>query len=129
MKYLKILSLILLLISFLLTGCLSLRPTTASTDKTDRIVTLKGNPSTGYTWKYRIENPKIVTVEESHSYKGDSNFVGSPSDFTYTIKPLREGKTMILFIYARPWEEEPAEIRQFTAAVDKNGLLTLSENQ
>lgn len=114
---------------FLLNGCLSLRQTSALSAETARTVVLKGNPSTGYVWRYTINNPEIITIEETHSYRGDSDFVGSPSEFTYTVRPLKEGTTTVFFIYARPWEEKPVETRQFTAVVRKDGSLTLSENQ
>lgn len=129
MKQSDKLSIILALTLLTVNGCLSTRQPANPSDTTIQTVILEGNPTTGFTWKYKIENPEIVSVEEERTYRGNPGCVGAPSDFTYTIHPLSEGKTAVLFFYERPWEEEPAEIRRFTAIVDEQGFLTLSENQ
>lgn len=68
-------------------------------------VSLNGNPTTGYTWHYTIENKDIASgiLEE---IVPDSDLIGAGSTFTWTLKALKPGETRILFKYYRDWEGE-----------------------
>ena len=48
---------------------------------------LEGNPTTGYTWQYKAENPEIVKItEEIVSEKQKMAWLETPSKFKYKIE-------------------------------------------
>jgi len=68
-------------------------------------LSLNGNPTTGYTWHYIIENPDIASVV-SEKIVPDSDLLGAGSTFSWTLKALKPGNTRIIFKYYRDWEGE-----------------------
>lgn len=68
-------------------------------------VILNGNPTTGYTWHYKIENEdKLKEVESAEV--GWSIAIGSGSTFTWDFEAVKAGKAKITFKYYRDWEGE-----------------------
>ena len=113
--------LILLVLSLFLAGCKS-----AVFKTSEKNLELRGNPTTGYTWIYIVSDDSVIQVDEDVKYLGDN--VGAPSLFTYTIKSLKPGKTILKFEYKRPWEDKAAEeLRFFEVNVKNNGNISLSE--
>jgi predicted secreted protein len=66
-------------------------------------VTLKGNPTTGYTWQYTIADESIIKLDGESSVT-DSDLIGAGSTFTWNFKALKPGETKITFKYYRAWE-------------------------
>lgn len=87
--------------------------------------TLKGNPSTGYTWIYKIEDESIINLNTKIKYLGSKSMSGAPSRFTYTITSLKPGATKIFFEYKRPWEEDPIETKVYEILVDEQGKIQI----
>ncbi len=96
-----------------------------------KIIELEGNPTTGYTWVYTVEDEALISIKESEKYLGKNGMVGAPSLFTYKITALKRGATKILFEYKRPWEENPPlETKVYGITIEQNGkLLNLQINQ
>lgn len=91
-------------------------------------IELTGNPTTGYTWQYDIDNKDIVTVKEDVIYLGAENQCGAPSRFVYTINAVKEGSALITFNYSRPWESNPpAETRVYRIDVDQDKRVIITE--
>ena len=94
-------------------------------------IELTGNPTTGYTWFYEIEDESVIRLEETEKYLGKGNIVGAPSLFTYKILPLKQGETKVKFEYRRPWEniEEypPIEMRFYKIFVDEKNKILVEE--
>lgn len=67
---------------------------------------LDGNPTTGYNWKYTIENPEIVKVSEEVTSENKEGLIGAPSKFKYKIEGMKAGSTKIFFKYFREWEKD-----------------------
>ena len=92
------------------------------------VLELKGNPTTGYTWLYTIEDDSIIQVKEEVKYLGKKGMVGAPSLFTYTVRSLKQGNTNLKFEYKRPWEDKEAEnVRNYEVTVKENGQILLVE--
>lgn len=71
-------------------------------------VTLKGNPTTGYSWHYVIADSTIFCAS-SQSYVADSavsGVVGAGGTYNWEFRALKTGKTTITFKYYRDWEGE-----------------------
>lgn len=116
---------ILIFFCLLLAGCKSV-----SFNTNEKTLELRGNPTTGYTWIYTVEDDSIILVEEDIKYLGQDGVVGAPSLFTYTIKSLKQGKTTLKLEYKRPWEDKAAEeIRYFVVTVKENGKIILTEKK
>lgn len=93
-----------------------------------KTIELKGNPTTGYTWVYEIEDESIILIDEKIKYLGKKNMVGSPSLFTYTIKSRKPGTTELRFEYKRPWEDKSAEEKvTYSVTVDESGKIEIGE--
>lgn len=89
-------------------------------------LTLTGNPTTGYTWLYEIDNPEIVEINEAVMYLGKEGMSGAPSLYTYTFTSLEEGKADVYFRYQRPWESsEPENNVKFRINVNKKGKIRI----
>ena len=93
-----------------------------------KTIELKGNPTTGYTWLYEIEDESVISIEEDVKYLGAKGLVGATSLFTYIVTARKAGSTKITFEYKRPWETQPAlETKVYEVSVDDQGRLVISE--
>ena len=116
---------ILFLLSLIFAGCKS-----ASFNSSEKILELKGNPTTGYTWIYTIGDESIIRVDEDIQYLGKEGLVGALSLFTYTVRSLKQGNTNLKFEYKRPWENKQAEeVRFFEVTVKENGKINMTEKK
>ena len=114
------------LCSFVISFFYSCASTGFSAEK--NTIELKGNPTTGYSWFYEIEDESVISIEEDVKYLGDKGMVGAPSLFTYTVTARKSGSTKITFEYKRPWEVQPAlETKIYEVSVDEQGRLVISE--
>ena len=119
----KIEFLIIMCAFALFASCVSTRFTSD-----EKLIQLKGNPTTGYNWFYQISDDSIIAVEEYVKYLGDDMVVGAPSMFTYTIISLKPGQATLHFEYKRPWETvEPAETKEYIITVDEKGKIKIEE--
>ena len=92
------------------------------------VIELGGNPTTGYTWNYQIEDDAVIKVDEEIRYLGKNNIDGAPSKFTYTIHSLQAGSTRITFEYKRPWEQTPADkVVVYEVKVGQKGEIEVRE--
>jgi predicted secreted protein len=83
-------------------------------------IKLRGNPSTGYSWKLVDEygeSLELIGVDyESDPHAG--GMVGTPGTYIYRFKALASGATTLKMVYARPWDEHSAPAGQFTVFVN-----------
>ena len=123
MKIKKILYFLGLLI--MITSCNSTKGEFQSQSKE---ISLMGNPTTGYTWTYEIEDESIIEIKEFEKYLGDNGIVGAPSQFTYVITSKKAGKTAIKFSYSRSWENNPpAKIEEYRVIVNNSGTIEIKK--
>lgn len=76
------------------------------------VVTLEGNPTTGYTWEVKkpLDEGILRQVGEPE-FKPESDLAGAPGVQTLRFEAVNAGQTTLSLVYHRPWEEgvEPAE--------------------
>ncbi|GAA0078422.1 hypothetical protein UT300005_28010 [Clostridium sp. CTA-5] len=92
-------------------------------------INLQGNPTTGYTWEYKINTDGIIK-EDSKQYKQDkSNLeaVGVGGTYTWKFSALKEGTTEVTFKYRRPWENEVIQTKTYIFTVDNELKITVKE--
>jgi predicted secreted protein len=70
-------------------------------------VSLFGNPTTGYSWHYRIENENVLKlVSECYSSDAGNGVVGAGGTFQWVFRAMKAGETSVTFKYYRDWEGE-----------------------
>ncbi len=79
-------------------------------------VSLKGNPSTGYTWE--VSQPLgFLQLQGEPEFKADSNAIGAPGRLTLQFKVTGIGSGPLQLVYHRPWEKDVAPISTYTINV------------
>lgn len=82
-------------------------------------LTLRGNPTTGYSWE-ATEVPSEVLLTEKHyeQDKTETMMVGVGGTFHFHFKAVKKGEANIRFEYRRPWEKLPAvEVRSYRVRI------------
>ena len=82
-------------------------------------LTLRGNPTTGYSWD-ATEIPAEITLTEKHyeQDKTDPMMVGVGGTFHFRFKAVKKADANIHFEYRRPWEKLPAiEVRSYRVRI------------
>jgi inhibitor of cysteine peptidase len=101
------------------------------------ILTLPGNPSTGYEWKVPQEIQATLTLHDSSFAPGsDRNRIGAPGHYTFDFEAQQAGTVNLEMAYARGWEtEEPANTFTLTIEIvprpagDTGGEGSLRESE
>jgi inhibitor of cysteine peptidase len=82
------------------------------------IITLPGNPSTGYNWEVKtIDTAILGQVGEPQFVSENTNLVGAGGQLSLTFEALKAGSTTIELVYHRPWETDVAPLQTFTIQV------------
>lgn len=109
---------LVLFLTFLLVGC--------SRGSKEFNISLKGNPTTGYTWSYLLSEAGIIE-EVSNTYlaaKNDKDIVGVGGVYNFIFKPLKKGEVELTFNYTRSWEEKPIQSVIYKIMVDEKNIIT-----
>lgn len=77
------------------------------------IITLNGNPTTGFAWLVEPYDESMVSMEDEVYTENPSGRVGAGGEFAFEFEATATGETDIELQYRRSWEDEPAE-RVFT---------------
>lgn len=92
------------------------------------VVSLDGNPSTGYQWTVSIEDARVaslVSVEYVlNDYEGDIIPPGTGGTYFFTFSAAGVGETPVTFTYARPWSSEETVTEQYKLTVDEDLSIT-----
>jgi len=82
------------------------------------VVTLAGNPTTGYTWEAQdLDSGMLQQIGSTEFKSGNSGLVGAGGNLTLTFKALKPGTTNLTLIYHRPWETGVKPLQSFTATI------------
>ena len=82
------------------------------------VITLDGNPSTGYTWETRdLDSTFLEQVGDTAFISSDPGLIGSGGTLTLTFEVLKAGTTTLSLVYHRPWETDVDPIDTFTVTV------------
>jgi predicted secreted protein len=82
------------------------------------VVTLKGNPTTGYTWEV-IEPLEDMVLQQIGGIVDvpESDLTGAPSMQIATFEVVGAGNATIKMVYHRPWETDVEPLDTFTVNV------------
>jgi inhibitor of cysteine peptidase len=79
------------------------------------VITLEGNPSTGYTWETKDLDPTMfMQVGETQFTSSNPNLVGSGGTQTLNIQILKTGTSTLELVYHRPFEKDAVPVKTFS---------------
>ncbi len=81
------------------------------------MVTLEGNPSTGYSWEVVPAEQAVVAPQGEPEFKAESDLLGASGKISLTFKVVAEGQQMLTLAYRRPFEKDVAPEKTVTFAL------------
>ena len=85
------------------------------------VVTLEGNPTTGYTWEVEELNEQVLQQVGDIVSVPESDLMGAPSMQIATFEVVGAGDATIKMVYHRPWETDVEPADTFTVNVTASG--------
>ncbi|MFN8498752.1 MAG: protease inhibitor I42 family protein [Anaerolineae bacterium] len=85
------------------------------------VVTLAGNPTTGYVWEAAPPSSGSVIAVGEPVYKTDANAggrVGVGGTYTFTYQGAAVGAAKLSFVYQRPWERDTPPAQTFDVTLN-----------
>jgi len=75
------------------------------------VITLAGNPTTGYTWEMVEQEGQILQQVGETEFQAESDLIGAPGVQILRFEAVDAGQMTLELVYHQPWEEdvEPAE--------------------
>ena len=82
------------------------------------VISLASNPTTGYEWSYEIVGSSVEFKEKSYTSDDKTGkLIGAGGTDSFTFEAVKDGKTTVIFTYARSWEATDSTTRTFTFTV------------
>jgi inhibitor of cysteine peptidase len=81
------------------------------------VVTLEGNPTTGYTWEVDTIDQAILKQIGEPEFKASSGALGAGGLMTLQFQAVSQGETPLRLVYHRPWEQGIAPEKTFEVNV------------
>jgi inhibitor of cysteine peptidase len=78
------------------------------------VITLEGNPTTGYQWEMLPNTDGIVELQGDPEYKSGGNQVGSGGKYSFNVKAVKAGTTRVDLKYYRSFEADVPPIQTFS---------------
>ena len=85
------------------------------------VVSLEGNPTTGYTWEVEELNEQVLQQVGDIVSVPESDLMGAPSIQIATFEVVGAGDATIKMVYHRPWGTEVEPVDTFTLNVTASG--------
>ena len=85
------------------------------------IIALKGNPTTGYSWRIKkIEGDAITQIGKVKYLPREHapRMVGAGGIYIFTFRAQKVGVSKLLLVYKRAWEKSKPPARTFTATIN-----------
>lgn len=84
------------------------------------IVSLEGNPTTGYQWQVVQLDTAILEQSGNPEFTPAAAGLGSGGVFTFRFHALKAGQTTLVMAYSRPFETATSPLQTFTLTVKVN---------
>jgi inhibitor of cysteine peptidase len=82
------------------------------------VVTLEGNPTTGYSWEAAepLDEQVLRQVGEAE-FKAESDLVGAGGVQILRFEAVNAGQTTLKLVYHRPWEKDVEPLETYSIQV------------
>lgn len=70
------------------------------------VITLPGNPGTGYGWEPLPQDPTLLLPAGEPEFKAETDLLDAPGEVTMRFKAVTAGEAHFELVYKRPWEKE-----------------------
>jgi inhibitor of cysteine peptidase len=82
------------------------------------VVTLEGNPTTGYSWEVAepLDEQVLRQVGEAE-FKAESEAIGAGGVQVLRFEAVNAGKTTLKLVYHRPWEKDVEPLETYSIQV------------
>ena len=87
-------------------------------------ISLKGNPTTGFSWRTAKLDGKAIEQIGDPKYTTNRHrpgMVGVGGTFLFKFKAAKSGKTEVNLEYVRPWEKDKKPVKTFAVTVEVEG--------
>ncbi len=81
------------------------------------VLTLEGNPSTGYGWEVAQVDAAVLAPQGEPEYTAAANIPGSGGVFVFRFTAQAVGSTPLVLGYSRPFEPNTPPIEVFTVEI------------
>jgi inhibitor of cysteine peptidase len=81
------------------------------------VITLDGNPTTGYQWEMLPNTDGVVELQGDPEYKSGGNLVGSGGKYNFNVKAVKAGTTRVDLKYYRSFEAGVPPIQTFSIEI------------
>jgi inhibitor of cysteine peptidase len=82
------------------------------------VVTLEGNPTTGYSWEVAEPlNEQVLRQVGEAEFKAESDRVGAGGVQILRFEAVNAGKTTLKLVYHRPWEKDVESLETYSTQV------------
>jgi inhibitor of cysteine peptidase len=78
------------------------------------VITLDGNPTTGYQWEMQPNTDGIVELQGDPEYNSGGNQVGSGGKYSFNVEAVKAGTTRVDLKYYRSFEAGVPPIQTFS---------------
>ena len=85
------------------------------------VISLEGNPSTGYGWEVGEESPGILLRMGEWEFEPESDLDGAPGIMTLRFLAVAPGQNDLRLVYRRPWEDGVAPAKSYSLQVKAVG--------
>ena len=88
---------------------------------------LKGNPTTGYTWEVEADENTVDVKSEYVQDENEGNLAGVGGTYNFTVTGKEAGNTKVVFKYLRTWEGEKSVLKtvEYTFNISENKGVTV----
>ncbi|MGD9975340.1 MAG: protease inhibitor I42 family protein [Desulfatirhabdiaceae bacterium] len=76
-------------------------------------ISLRGNPTTGYTWHVRDTDETVIRQTGDPVHVADSGLMGAGGKTTFRFQAIRAGEVFLILDYRRSFENKPEPEKQF----------------
>jgi inhibitor of cysteine peptidase len=76
-------------------------------------ISLKGNPTTGYTWHVRDTDETVIRQTGDPVHVADSGLMGAGGKTTFRFQVIRAGDVSLILDYRRSFENRPEPEKRF----------------
>jgi inhibitor of cysteine peptidase len=82
------------------------------------VVTLEGNPTTGYSWEVAepLDEQVLRQVGEAE-FKAESDLVGAGGEQILRFEAVNTGRMTLKLVYHRPWEKDVEPLETYSIQV------------